>query len=158
MSRQGAPNKKQASWEEGHRECVACKQMLPFSMFHRHKQCLHGVNTVCKSCRVNLSKKQWKDKDVKLKILQRTKTRASMHNVEFNLTLEDIYIPAVCPVFKTPFIYGDVDKAASIDKVDPSKGYVSGNVRIISNKANRMKSNATNAELKQFAEWVLKYD
>ena len=38
--------------------------------------------------------------------------------------------------------------AASIDRKDSSKGYVKGNVAIISRRANLLKNNATIAELK----------
>lgn len=39
------------------------------------------------------------------------------------------------------------DNSASIDRIDNDKRYVKGNVWIISTKANRIKSNATLAEL-----------
>jgi hypothetical protein len=44
----------------------------------------------------------------------------------------------------------------SLDKIDPEKGYVKGNVMWMSQLANAMKNNATKEELKQFANWVLK--
>lgn len=147
-------NKKTKSWPSGHRECTTCKQLLPLTAFHKHKQCLYGYNTVCKTCRKPLAKQQWKEKDIVLKMLQRCKTRATQNKLEFNLTAEDINIPTHCPVFKVQFVFGDVDWSPSVDRIDPSKGYTKGNVQIISNKANRMKSDATIEELKTFAKWV----
>jgi hypothetical protein len=41
---------------------------------------------------------------------------------------------------------------ASLDKIDPSKGYVIGNLQVISKKANAMKSNATIEELRLFVK------
>jgi hypothetical protein len=149
-----AKNKKQAGWEEGHRECVKCKQMLPFSMFHKHRQCLFGINTVCKVCRVPKSKEHWKDVTLETKILQRARSRAGVKGIPFDLDIADIQIPVACPVFNKPFVYGDLDWAASLDKIDPSKGYTKGNIRIISNKANRMKSDATKEELIMFSNWI----
>ena len=45
----------------------------------------------------------------------------------------------------------------SLDRIDSTKGYVPGNVWVISNKANRMKSNAAAEELIIFAKSVLDY-
>ena len=44
--------------------------------------------------------------------------------------------------------------SASIDKIDPNKGYVIGNVAVISNKANIIKSNATADEIRKVADWL----
>ena len=152
--RQGTKNKKQAAWPDGHRVCVSCEKLLPFSMFHTHSACLFGINTICKECRAPLSKNQWKEKPLKTKILQRAKTRAVKQNIEFSITEEDIYIPEKCPVFNTAFIYNDSDLSASIDKINPELGYIKGNIRIISNKANRMKSNASYEDLLVFSAWI----
>jgi hypothetical protein len=48
------------------------------------------------------------------------------------------------------------DSSPSIDCIDGSKGYVVGNVKIISWKANRLKSNATPAELIKVAIYAAK--
>jgi hypothetical protein len=36
----------------------------------------------------------------------------------------------------------------------PAKGYVKGNVAVISTRANRIKSNATYKEIQMVADWV----
>jgi hypothetical protein len=67
--------------------------------------------------------------------------------------------PAKCPVFNRRFVErgaGFSPWAPSIDKIDPAKGYVRGNVQVISMLANAMKRNATPAQLNQFARWVLR--
>jgi len=80
--------------------------------------------------------------------------RASSLGVLFDLTPDDIEIPTTCPVFGKPFEGGTM-YAMSLDRIIPDKGYVKGNVQVISRKANLMKNNATEEELKCFAEWVL---
>lgn len=72
--------------------------------------------------------------------------RAKRKGIEFNITYEDIVIPDVCPVFKTPFTYTGGKFSAtsySLDRIDSTKGYVKGNIQVISVKANMMKNSAT---------------
>lgn len=66
--------------------------------------------------------------------------------------------PKVCPVFGfelKPGPRGFDPHSPSADRIDPTLGYVRGNIQIISLKANVMKANATKQELRAFAEWVL---
>lgn len=68
----------------------------------------------------------------------------------FTITPEDLEYPEVCPVLGLVLERGigrPIDESPSIDRIVPSLGYIPGNVRIISNKANRLKSNATVADL-----------
>lgn len=67
--------------------------------------------------------------------------------------------PDKCPVFNRRFVERGVGFSSwspSIDKIDPRKGYVRGNIQVISMLANCMKRDASPEQLKQFAQWVLK--
>lgn len=85
------------------------------------------------------------------------RTRAKTRGLEFNLQVSDIQIPSVCPALGIPLVWGTKnqhDNSPSVDRFDPEKGYVKGNINIISEKANRIKSNATATEIKKVAEWM----
>jgi hypothetical protein len=60
-----------------------------------------------------------------------------------------------CPIFKTPFTTGPdtVRMNASLDRIDPNKGYVKGNVVVVSFQANAIKNNATIDELRAVVEY-----
>ena len=79
---------------------------------------------------------------------------------EFSIGIEDIIIPEYCPYLgiKLTNITGQGRHFTnpSLDRKDNSKGYVPGNVEVISWRANRMKSNATPNELLKFADAILK--
>jgi hypothetical protein len=79
---------------------------------------------------------------------------------EFNLEVSDIVIPEYCPYLGIK-ITTDMDERHqsgyySIDRIDNNKGYVKGNVQIISWLANTMKNKATIEELLVFSENVIK--
>lgn len=90
------------------------------------------------------------------KIWERSKKRARENGVVFSLTLDDIpAIPKRCPILgieiKANEKSGPLDSSPSLDRIKPELGYVAGNVRIISNRANRIRSDATARELRLLA-------
>jgi hypothetical protein len=80
---------------------------------------------------------------------------AKKRNIEFNITvadLDDLTFPITCPIFGMPLVFnrGNVeDNSYSIDRIDSSKGYIRDNLVVISQKANRIKTNATIEELEK---------
>ncbi len=85
--------------------------------------------------------------------------RAKEQNLPFDITTEYIYniTPknGVCPILDAPMRI-NTRYTLSIDKIIPEKGYVTGNVQIISLKANQMKNDATQAELLKFTNFILR--
>lgn len=78
-------------------------------------------------------------------------------NIEFNLTVDDLIVPSHCPVLGIELNYFNTnicDDSPSIDRIVPDKGYVVGNVEIISMKANRIKSNGSYEEITRVAEYI----
>lgn len=88
------------------------------------------------------------------------KHRAKQTPLEFSIEKDDISIPEICPYLGIPITYsvglGKIDANPSIDRIDNSKGYIKGNVQVISFLANRMKNNASEKDLIAFAKGVLK--
>lgn len=85
--------------------------------------------------------------------------RARKRGLVFDITEEDISVPDVCPVLGIPIVIRtgrhprkNYD-SPSVDRIHNDKGYVKGNVQVISTRANSLKSDATIEEL----EAVLKY-
>ncbi len=73
-------------------------------------------------------------------------------------------MPAKCIYLNVPLDYRSaaqrgedrVWNGPSIDRIDPNGGYVLGNIQVISDLANRMKQDATPAQLMAFAEGVFR--
>lgn len=101
-----------------------------------------------------------KTKTQEYRLYYLAKQRASQKNIKFNIDVDDIFIPEYCPILNIKLQKNNIGWAAdipSLDRIIPEKGYVKGNVRVISGKANVMKSNATIEELKLFAQNIFLY-
>ena len=106
---------------------------------------------------------KWKNKFPERSLLVRVKCRAKKKNLECTIEESDIVIPTKCPVLGininttdgTSTKTGPKPNSVSIDRIDNNKGYVKGNICIMSHKANVMKSSASPEELLQFAYWVI---
>ncbi len=69
----------------------------------------------------------------------------------FDLTRDDVIIPSHCPVLGIeldPLAKNKADNLPTFDRIDNAKGYVKGNVWVISWRANRLKWNSTLDELR----------
>ena len=82
-------------------------------------------------------------------MLIRARNRATAKGREFSITVDDLYIPETCPLLGVLLSLTDPNTAyrPSIDRIDSNKGYIPGNVWVVSNRANRLKSDATADEL-----------
>jgi|SRR5579864_681272 len=80
-----------------------------------------------------------------------SRRRAVAKGIPWDLCLDDIPpIPDICPALGITLDRTSTktnDYSPSLDCVIPELGYVPGNVRVISWRANRIKSNATSREL-----------
>lgn len=88
--------------------------------------------------------------DIPRTLFDNARKRSQRFNTEFTISVEDIEIPEVCPVFKIPFVQdgkkGQNSYAPSLDRIDSSKGYVKDNIRVICTRANVLKNSMTKEE------------
>ena len=134
-------------------KCKKCNKEKLYKDFSEHKQCKLGIDTsACKLCKKSAI--DWTKVPIEKRIYHRIKARSKTKNIEFNLELEDIVLPKKCPVFKKDFIYSDTNWTYSIDRIDNSRGYIKGNIQIISNRANRLKGDFSIEELKLIVEFL----
>jgi|APGre2960657373_1045057.scaffolds.fasta_scaffold72548_1 hypothetical protein len=104
---------------------------------------------------------KYRENNRALVLLGQARYRAKKKGIEFNLELSDVVIPKVCPVLKIPLSAGSSSGgprgcSPSLDRIDNTKGYIKGNVQVMSHKANTMKHCADNNELILFANWIKK--
>lgn len=103
------------------------------------------------------SAKWYKNTSNERRMFYAAKNRAKRLDREFTIELEDIKCPETCPVLGITLVKGkgrQHSASPSLDRIDGTKGYVKGNVQVISQLANKMKSSATPEELLRFAKWI----
>jgi len=104
--------------------------------------------TLCPSC----NSERVKSSSAESKMLSRAKQRAKERGHEFNLELSDISIPSHCPVLGIKLVShrgrsGGNPESPALDRIDNTRGYVKGNVMVVSHRANMMKVDASPEEL-----------
>ena len=92
-------------------------------------------------------------------MLKSAKARAIKNNLAFNIDEADIVIPKICPVLGIALETGDgkIQKnSPTLDRIIPSNGYVKGNVIVVSNLANTIKTDATTEQIRMVADFYEK--
>lgn len=105
--------------------------------------------------------RNWRTKHPRETLVIAARSRARKEHTICTIEVADIEWPTHCPVFGIELDYNRTvagnrkirSNYPSLDRRDNSKGYTKGNVFVISHRANRIKSDATAAELKA----VLRY-
>ncbi len=161
------------------RKCCKCQIIKPATAFHKSKKDKSGLAGYCKPCssknRAEWGKenrdnttavaKEWVHTWPVSSMLSRAKRRAIVRDVVFAISAQDITIPPYCPVLGVKLTWrGDYDdegprpgprpSSATLDRIVPSLGYVPGNVRVISHRANTIKNDATADELEAVARYA----
>lgn len=97
----------------------------------------------------------WVDRNPEKQVFRSAKNNAKEKDIEFSISIEDINIPEACPLLNILMFFdpyqGVNPNTPTLDRIDNTKGYVAGNVWVISKMANFMKRDASIEELKTFA-------
>ena len=102
---------------------------------------------------------EWRRKYPERYLLSNARKRAEKKGIPFDIDENDIIIPDRCPVFGVELCYGSRNyhgSAPSLERIDPTKGYVKGNIAVISHRANNLKGDATIEELQAIISWLRK--
>lgn len=107
---------------------------------------------------------QWKARERKRRpartMFYHARLRAKRYGLPFDLVEADIIVPIHCPVLGVILAVGGGRRkpnSPTLDRVFPDRGYIKGNVCVISWRANRLKDNATLHELEALATYVRGY-
>lgn len=150
------------------KQCGVCFETKPLSSFYKNKNAKDGHQNLCAECSLARTKSNQKAALSNCKIaisLLSAKARAKRLGLPFTIKPSDIKQPKRCPIFGMVLNYGGMGRgygakpdAASLDRIYPEKGYVPGNVVVISWKANRAKSMLTPSELSKMAAFYASVD
>jgi hypothetical protein len=141
------------------KQCYCCGEVKPLSEFHKNKAAKDGLHSYCKSC-VKASNKAYREANPDWRAWDAIKTRAKKKGLGFDIEVADVVPPEFCPILGLRLERGKgcggKQNSPSVDRIDPTKGYVKDNIQVISNLANLMKSDATPEQLLMFADWIYK--
>ena len=158
--------------------CKACEKILHFKSFRKIKANKTGPNkgrfqgwtdseggkrfTTCSQCEKDRFNKRYRVNPIP-QLISGFRNRAKKQNVPFNLTVDDMKdliknAADICPALGVKMeiakLYAnDSNYSPSFDRIDPKKGYTKNNIVIVSNRANRIKSDATVDEIRKVADF-----
>jgi len=136
-------------------KCFNCGKSFDFKggMAHFKRAKHHYCSRACQNVIHGLASKKNGKQDKRYRIWCNIKKRAKKNGMIFNLSVYDIpEIPDVCPILgikiKANEFSSPLDSSPSLDRINFALGYIAGNIRIISNRANRLRQNGTIEEWK----------
>ena len=161
--------------------CKKCKKNLDYKKFRKVNPLKKGPDkgkfvgwtdikggkrfTTCTQCEKDRFNKRYRVNPIP-QLIFGFRNRAKKQNVPFDLTVEDMKdliknAADMCPALGVKMeiaklFANDSNYSPSFDRIDPKKGYIKSNIVIVSNKANRIKSDATVDEIRKVADFYEK--
>lgn len=117
---------------------------IPRPQCPEHGFALH--RGTCRACNRVYMRAYYADRRQRLpdrELWERARKRARRYGLPFELPADAVVIPAACPALGLPLMTGGKRSrhSPSLDRIRPQDGYVRGNVRVLSDHANRLKGN-----------------
>ena len=155
----------------GSRPCSGCGLLFPANEQHFYRHRTGGLSSECRACFRARSSANQKARHhaggvaYHLAYIARSaRLRARKSRLAFDIDAE--YLGALlrdqrglCAVSGVELTFakgqGHVATNASIDRIDPGRGYTCGNVQLVANQVNTMKSNLDLAELARWCRLIL---
>lgn len=141
---------------------IPCSQLTEEQLIARRKYAKKQRDKMSldqKTARVK-NNKRWIHSKTSAYLISGAKKRARKKGIDFNITKE--YIESiwndVCPILGIPLKCNEgvhQDNSFSLDRIDNTKGYIEGNVMIISKRANMIKNCGTAEEHKKIADFLV---
>lgn len=156
------------------KRCRVCQEEKPLTDFHLNRKNPDYYQSYCKLCQKVKLKEWYKNnpgassrqtqkayiRDPARPITHAIRIRARKQGLPFDLDAnyvrELLAATTVCPILGIPLRrrivagkrHGPSDNAPSIDRRKPELGYVRGNIAVISQRANRLKNDASLDEVR----------
>ena len=147
------------------RKCTKCQCDLTEDNITQFR--LKTSSYICTPCNRDRQAELWNSLSDAEYLWRKARARAKAKGRAFTITIEDVekLDTDVCPIFHIPIKrYPMVSNKSegkylikrdskSLDRIDSSKGYEPGNIRIISFRCNELLSNMTTEELRLISEY-----
>jgi hypothetical protein len=130
-----------------HKACPKCGDMQSYLRMSYAKESLR-LAKLCKKCsnRETDNCHRGYYNDMPVTWFNKARTSAEVRNIEFSISMDDVYNLIVENNFKCALSGMDISfnsfglkHPASIDRIDSSKGYINGNIQVIHKDLNFMK-------------------
>jgi hypothetical protein len=149
------------------KRCSTCGLFKTLDQFRKYNSSKDGLKGICKLCQSKSEARHAQSNPIGVKtnkMICGARKRAKEKQVAFDIDHAYIrsIVPSHCPVLGVELDWsvmrgpniGPLPNSPSLDRIDPSKGYIKGNVWIISHRANSIKNDASHEELKLVTEAV----
>ena len=104
-------------------------------------------------------KRRQRAENIPFRLWYSAQNRARERRIAFTIKISDVVVPTHCPVLGIELkiaigVACGQPNSPSLDRIDNKYGYIPGNVVVMSNRANKLKGDATAEELRKVAAWA----
>jgi hypothetical protein len=155
----------------GLRPCSACHEILPATATYFYATTGRSLSSECRSCFRERSSRNQKKRhhaggvEYHLAYITRAaRQRARRDKIAYDIDATYLHQlldlqSGLCAISKVPLTFtkgsGHIATNASIDRIDPKKGYTKDNVQLLAFQVNAMKSNLNIDQLMEWCRLVL---